>query len=289
MHQNRLASKINKLICLTVYITLVSCLLVPTQAFSGAWTAKKGSMYNKVSGNFFISNENFDSDGDRVSSPNEFTDLNLTYYAEYGWKDNITVFGSIPYKRVEQDPDDPALSSESTTEFGDVDIGLRYKFSDSKKGVMSVQGLVKIPEFYDEDERVPVGNGQYDVEVRFLYGKSLYPRPMYYGLEFGYRFRTEDPSDEWKFLAEYGFNPNDKWALRAKLDVSISAKNGSGFNPNNPTLTNEFDLTRLELTVGRKLGERSWLEFSWTPPVAGEDTASGQTFTLAYVFQTGRK
>jgi hypothetical protein len=279
----------NRLHLLSASLIALMSLFFSVQAFSGAWTAKKGTMYNKIAGNFFISTEDFDSDGNRVSSPSQFTDTNITYYAEYGITDKITMFGSLPYKKVEQNPDNSALPSESTTDFGDVEVGTRYNFSDTKKGVISGQALVSIPGLYDSDALVPVGNGDYQVEFRFLYGKSLWPRPMYYGLEFGYRFREGDPSDEWKFLGEYGYSPTDKWALRTKLDVTISAKNGAttGGGGLNPTLTNEYDLAKLELTVGRRVSKHGWIEFTWTPNIWGENTAAGQNFQLAYVFQTG--
>ena len=53
------------------------------------------------------------------------------------------------------------------------------------------RGLVKIPETYDEDDDVPLGNGEYEFEGRLLYGKSMWPViPGYVNLEAAYRKRS---------------------------------------------------------------------------------------------------
>lgn len=278
---------------LVACVTVILCLIFSAQAFAGAWTKKEGGTYNKASMNFFSSDEFFDDDGDRVDSDAEFTDLNITYYLEYGVNNNLTFFASVPYKSIESEPDGgptskgPPSLSIRTEDFGDIDLGLKYKFYDGEKGVFSVQGLVKVPEAYDEDEPLPVGNGQYDVEVRFLYGKSLYPRPMYYGLELGFRNRNEEPSDEYKYLVEFGYNPTKKVSLRTKLDGTLSAENADFVvdpSTGNPTLAPEFDVVKLELTLGYSLTKQQTFEFSWTPVVSGKNTGFGQTFSIAFIY-----
>ena len=151
----------------------------------------------------------------------------------------------------------------------------------------SLQGLLKIPEAYDADDVPPVGNGQYDFEVRALYGKSLYPKPFYYGLEGGYRFRAEEPSDEWKYLIELGYTASDTVYLRTKLDGTMSAKNADDAPPDftgNPTLAPDFDLGKLELTAGYTIKKNMYLEFTVTPTIYGRDTAVGNTFGIAFIY-----
>jgi len=80
-----------------------------------------------------------------------------------------------------------------------------------------VQGLFKAPYLYDEDSELPLGNGQEDFEGKLLFGKS-FGELGYGGLEVGYRIRTEDPVDEFRYLVEYGFDLNERTYLRTKLD-----------------------------------------------------------------------
>ena len=48
----------------------------------------------------------------------------------------------------------------------------------------------------------------------------------YIGAEAGYRFRSEDPSDEYRYLLEYGISAGDNLYFRTKLDGTESAGNG---------------------------------------------------------------
>jgi hypothetical protein len=253
---------------------------------AGAWTGPEGASYNKFGFNYFSSDQHFDRDSDVVDSGAKFTDFNFTYYGEYGLRDNLTVFTSVPVKKLESDPDTGPTATNSG--IGDIDLGLRYNLYNEDWGLISIQGLVKLPAAYDADDDLPLGNGQRDVEVRLLYGKSLYPKPMYFGAEVGYRWRAEEPSDEYKYLLEFGYSVTDKFSLRTKLDGTTSAKNadkissGPGDNPN-PTLAPDFDLGKLELTAGYTIKKNNYLEFTLTPTIYGRDTADGLTISIAYI------
>jgi len=231
-----------------------------------------------------------DDDGDKRSANSDFTDLNLTYYMEYGIRDNVTAFLSIPYKWIENDPD--VGGSSKTRGIGDQEYGLRYNIFNDDRGVFSIQGLVKVPDLADEDPGdLPLGNDQTDYEVRFLYGRSLYPKPVYFGLEAGYRYRSQAPSDEIKYLVEIGYNLNEKSYVRTKLDGTLSADNADDapapINPGdvNPTLAPAYDLGKLELTGGYKIDKKFSTEFTWTPYIYGQNTAAGNNFQFAVIMQ----
>lgn len=276
--------KRNRISRALISLPAIAVLLFSGLAYSGAWTGPQGAAYNKFGFNYFTSDEQLDGDGDSFDTGAEFTDFNFTYYGEYGFRDDLTFFGSVPLKSLEFDPD--AGSSVDNTGIGDIDLGIRYNLYNEDWGLISVQGLVKIPSAYDEDEDVPLGNGQTDIEVRLLYGKSLWPKPMYLGAEIGYRFRDEEPSDEIKYLLEFGYTVNDKVSLRAKLDGTTSAKNadsGTDF-AGNPTLAPDFDLGKLELTAGYTIEKNRFVEFTLTPVVYGRDTADGITLSVAYIW-----
>lgn len=273
-------------------LVFILCLSLTSEVIAGAWTAKEGASYNKFAFNYFFSDENFDSDGNRVSAGSDFTDVNLTVYVEYGIRDNVTAFFSVPYKWIETELDGGGGSE--TNGIGDQDIGLRYNFFNDDSGVLSIQGLIKIPDPLDENPGdLPLGNGQTDYEIRLLYGKSLYPIPIYFGLEGGYRFRTQDPSDEYRYLAEIGWTITDKYYARTKLDGTLSADNADpviippgtigGPGTVNPTLAPAFDLGKLELTGGYKIDKRYSAEFTWTPNIYGQNTAAGNNIQFAII------
>jgi len=151
-----------------------------------------------------------------------------------------------------------------------------------------VQALVQVPEAYDENDDLPLGNGQYDAELRLLYGRSLWPWvPGYCNLEAGYRWRAEQPSDELRYLVEVGSDLGKRFYARAKLDGTYSMDNGAHRDESgNPAATNNFDLGKLDLTLGYRLNSSWMLEAGYAPELYGQNTSAGATYTLALAFQT---
>ena len=190
-------------------LSFIMPLLWMAPCFAGAWTQAQGKSYHQFTVNYYYADRNFDDDGDRHDFANDgdFMDVNVNYYMEYGLFESLTAITSIYYKYLKFE--DNTIESK-TYGIPDIDLGLRYKISDTDAGIFSVQTIVKIPEAYDEDDTVPLGNGQYDLEFRLLYGKSLYPKiPGYANLEAGYRWRFESPADEFRYLLEFGMNFSD--------------------------------------------------------------------------------
>lgn len=271
--------------------TLLTIAMVATYAapsFAGAWTARQGAYYDKLAFNYYYSHETFNKTGTRSGTPNNgaFTDYNLSNYFEYGLFNSLTVINSIAYKWLENED---TANRTTGTGVGDVDLGLRYKLLDSDKvGIVSTQLLVKIPGAYDQKDSLPLGNGQYDTELRLLYGRSLYPLiPGYGNVEIGYRWRAEDPSDEIRYLVELGVDVSKDLYTRAKLDGTLSVDNGKKRDgTGNPTTTNNFDLGKLDLTLGYKAAPNWGVEASYVPSLYGQNTAAGATYSVALYFKT---
>lgn len=268
------------------------CLILMTagSVFAGAWTAEKGTSYHRIAANYYVTDQTFDEGGNsRAMDWNgEFTDINANYYMEYGLIDPLTVILSLYYKGIEREDD---YRKNETSGLGDVDLGLRYRLHTSSIGVFSVQGLVKVPEFYDEDDALPLGNGQYDYECRLLYGRSLWPYiPGYVNLEAAYRFRDDAPSDEFRYLVEIGSNLGKNVYARAKWDAIISMDNADEGTDvfGNPTSAMEYDLTKLDVTLGWQMTPKVGLEVAYTPAILGKSTAKGETWTLAVTWQPKR-
>lgn len=255
--------------------------------FAGAWTMPAGTYYARMAFNAYDADERFDLHGDRAEFPNngDFYDVNVTGYLEYGLRPNLTLIGNLVYKYLSLDDD--SIESE-TYGFGDIEAAVRYLIADTPGGVFSIQGLVKIPEAYDETDDVPLGNGQYDLEIRLLYGRSLYPMlPGYIGMETGYRFRIDEPADEWRYLLEIGGDFTEKWYGRVKLDgilgIGNAAHESDGFG--NPAATEEYDLGKLDICMGFRLSKRFAVEVGAIPALYGENTSAGTTWSVALVLQ----
>jgi len=262
----------------TTSLTLLG-LLVPTHAFAGAWTAKEGENYLKGAVNYFETSNRFGPE----NGFENFQNLNFNVYWEHGLKDNLTFFATGSLTDLQNRSDGQETSGSG---IGDIDLGLKYRVIDGPV-IVSVQGLFKAPYLYDEDSELPLGNGQEDFEGKVLFGKS-FGELGYGGLEVGYRVRTEDPVDEFRYLVEYGFDLNDKTYLRTKLDGIHAASSSdvdtlTAASAINPQLPLEFDLGRLEYTAGYKINDRFAAEITGTTAIYGDNTLKGTNIQFAIV------
>ena len=255
---------------------------IPTAASAGAWTAKQGDTYLKGAVNFFETSSRF---GPEDGFEN-FRNTNFNVYFEHGLKDDLTFFATGAFSDLENTSDGQTTSGSG---IGDIDVGLRYRLIDGPV-IGSVQGLFKAPYLYSDDSELPLGNGQEDFEGKLLFGKS-FGALGYGGLEVGYRVRTDDPVDEFRFLVEYGFDVNERTYLRTKLDGIHAASSsdaatgaqGALVNAVNPQLPLEFDLGRLEYTAGYKFTDTVAGEITGTTAVYGDNTLKGTNIQVALV------
>jgi hypothetical protein len=309
-----------------VFLTAAAVFWSTSYAYAGAWTAPRGAMYHKLSINYYQAEDLFDSNGHRAGqdADGRFTDLNATYYGEYGIIDRLTASTTFAYKALEFTDDSSGGTDPSTSGIGDIEAALKYRIHGGKAGIFSALTMVKIPEAYDEDDSLPLGSGQYDIEGRLLYGRSLYPAvPGYCGVEIAYRHRVDDPADEVKYLLEFGADIYRNLYGRVKLDgtwgmnngasqessgdsddCSSCEKDGTGRSASAGTsesstgdsgtgtgyatqyTTNEYDIGKLDLALGYKITPRWAVETGTVLDIYGTNITAGLSFFLAVVFQT---
>ena len=262
---------------------LASSAFYLSSATAGAWVGAEGHGYNKVAYAYYIADE---FRGDKADF-SEFIGQNTSYYGEYGIGNNFAVYGQLLYQDLKQTNSQGII--ETNSGFGDTELGLRYQWQ-AQPFVLSTSLLVKVPYLYDETDPLALGNGQEDVEFKVLLGKS-FNEYGYLGVEFGYRYRTEAPSDEYRYLVEYGFNINQNLYLRAKLDGVLSANNADDVPNTNDNLliTTEYDSGKLELTTGWVFNPSSQqkygLELTYTNDLYGENTLKGNSLQLGFTLE----
>lgn len=258
-----------------------AAILSSSLANAGAWVPKQGDGYNKLAYAYYEADK-FRGDNDNFS---EFIGENTSFYGEYGLGNNFAVYGQLLYQSLEQT--DANNVKQTNDGFGDAEIGIRYQWQ-ADPFVLSTSFLAKLPYLYDEDEDLALGNGQEDYELRVLLGKSL-NQYGYLGAEFGYRYRSSAPSDEYRYLIEYGFSVNENLYLRTKLDGVLSVENadsdsGSSDNTANLSVVPEFDSGKWELTAGWTFDSSSknkWgLELTYTKDIYGKNTLEGDSIQL---------
>lgn len=262
---------------LTSTAIATGALLFAMQANAGAWVGEKGTGYAKLG---FATYKATDYHGSNPSFI-DFESNSVSLYAEYGLGNDFSIFGSLLNQSYDQR--DTITGNTSASGFGDTEIGLKYQWQ-ANPFVLSTSFLVKTPALYDAEDGL--GNNQTDYEAKVLIGKSL-NEYGYFGVELGYRVRQDAPSDEYRYLIEYGFDVNESLYLRTKLDGILSANNSDAVAVNNANLSNpfEFDSGKLELTGGWRFDKHSGLdgygvEFTYTREIYGDNILKGNRFEL---------
>ena len=305
-----------------VYICLV-WMLAEGRSYAGAWCEPQGAFYGKLSINRYTTDKTFTSNSsqDHLANGGKFYDTNMTFYGEYGLHDRLTLSCSLPYKWLrssswndytENDVDKRRYVATHYTGPGDVEAGLKLGLI-KEPFVGSVQFLYKNAGLYTNREKILPGNNQSDYEIRLLAGKSLWPFPGYCGLEAGYRFRTKAPSDEFKYLIEFGMDIFGPLSLRVKLDgtksmhnarriptptparsayvdyatgqvIVSSSSDAAAQASSNPSLGLQYDLGKLETALCFKLTNSWFTELSYTAYPYGKNISSGCQYSFAIVY-----
>lgn len=280
-----------------VHLIKRACLLLLASVslnplFAGAWTPEKGKVYLKLSANQFKSSSNFTINGD-VFDPfdgfedrySKFKDRNYQLYLEWGVTNRLALVSSLTYKELEQRTKLPNLEvGADNSGFADFELGLRYRLT-TGPNVLSLGFLTKQPFLYESDDNFfMLGSAQEDYEVRLLYGRSL-GKGFYGGLEAGYRFRSGEPSDEYRYLGELGWSKG-RFFTRTKYEGVLAKDDfiAGSSNFGNPLLNPRYDLDTWLLTAGVTLTPRWHLEASFADTVSGKNTANGRNHQVAVVF-----
>ena len=273
----------------TLFATIVALLIMgfSCNAIAGAWTQPAGVFYEKFAFNYYSADHIFDSSGNRIRTPlnGKFSDHNLSNYFEIGITDRVTAITSLTYKWLHNEYTGADIRANG---LGDTDLGARIKLYDGRAGIVSSQFILKIPGAYGSTDALPLGNGQYDFEARLLYGRSLWPMiPGYANIEAGYRWRAGAPSNEFRYLGEFGMDFGKTLYGRVKLDGTLSTNDGSNMGSwGNPTATNNFDLGKLDLALGCKVRPSWGFEGAYVREIYGKNTSSGSTLTIALYIKT---
>ena len=285
-------------------LLLAVYLLFPTQVSAGAWTLPKGRLWVKsslfyqstdkqfCSGNLGFCNRHDRAPFDpftrgRSRSMVVFNDL---AYGVSGWFD---VGIHIPFYRLEfRDLSNP--TRPQTQKIGDIRFYAKYRFltqpvvASIRLGAKSPTGGINV-----DSEVVPIGEGQWDIEVSGDVGRSFSALPGYVNLSLGYRQRTVNqdfnfkPGDEFTLLAEGGWQVTPFLMGKASVGYLYSA------HPRALGIT--FKTQRRELltlapallwTPGRTLVFEAGVQW----PVRGQDIPAGPQFNfgLMYTFDLFR-
>lgn len=247
------------------------------EAYSG-FTRSQGTAYVKLALSTFTSNDFYDLAPNLNDRGQDFTQRNLSIYAEYGIIDGLTAIINAPLLRVNS-----YANTNTALGFGDVQLELKYGVD--LAGIKIAASLA--PEFPTGDANatvqtesglnliLPTGDGEFNVWSRIAvsYGLPLAALPWLDGwvsAGAGYNVRTDGFSNQVGFGAELG----TRWwgllivqaRMRGQFVPSDELKTSGGFIYGEGT---EF------ITVGAGLAavipNTNWaVSLDWEQPVAAQ-------------------
>ena len=179
---------------------------------------------------------------ERAAKPSmeELSDESISAYLEYGLRERLTLVATLPYKRLvykntevkvfKSDLLDTTITrihpDEINSGLADLELRLRwrvlrnpavvslalggkfplgYAMDQDSIGSLDAGGLgLGLSPVAGADNKIPLGTGERDFDLRLLVGKSLYPLPGYLTSTVGYRKRGGAFSDEFFYGFEAG-------------------------------------------------------------------------------------
>lgn len=167
---------------------------------------------------------------------------------------------------------------------GDVRAWLRWRLLNLHRGQtpIALRAGFKAPVGFQtlDAQIVPIGEGQWDVEVFGEIGHSFWPAPAYAELWLGYRVRTandltlKDPGNEFVYLAEVGVNPT----ARTLVKVTVDGFEGEKWTVEGRRTASSRRILTLQFGGAARTIGTLWTEGAVRLPVSGRNIAAGPQF-----------
>ena len=254
-------------------------------------------------------------------SVEELSDRNISAYLEYGLWERLTLVATLPYKRLvykntevkvfKSDVIDTTITrihpDEINSGLADLELRLRWRLL-RNPAVVSLALGGKFPLGYDIDQdsigsleagglglgpspvdgvagadnKVPLGTGERDIDMRLLVGKSLYPLPGYLTSTVGYRKRGGAFSDEFFYGFEAGVTHKRllvKGVVEGMRTMGDCGAMGQG------GLVGDQDILKLAPGLIWSLSKHLELGVDLFHIAAGCNTAAGTTYAVGLAFK----
>ncbi len=249
------------------------------------------------------------------------SDESISAYLECGLREHLTLVATLPYKRlVYKNTEVKAFKSdlldttitrihpdEINSGLADLELRLRwrllrnpavvslalggkfplgYDVEQERIGSLGAGGLGLGPSPVDggadADDKVLLGTGERDIDMRLLVGKSLYPLPGYWTSAVGYRKRGGAFSDEFFYGVEAGVTYKRllvKGAVEGTRTLGDCGAMGQG------GLVGDQNILKLAPGLSWSLSKHLEIGVDLFHIAAGCNTAAGTTYAAGLAFK----
>lgn len=212
--------------------------------------------------------------------------------AIYGVTDGLDLGLQVPYFDQVLD-DDTRSQAPADAGIGDLRAFAKWRLVQAPL-VVALEAGAKMPtgQFRNEDGLIPVGEGQWDADLGAKLSRSMWPLPVWVGLDMGYRVRLRnddidlDPGDEWLLQTEVGWKLHRRLWLALKLE-SVQGRAGRSFGLETASLQRR--ITYLSPTASYTLFGATAVEAAVRFSLTGRNYPAGHQWLLGLSMTLARE
>ncbi|NET71335.1 MAG: hypothetical protein F6K62_10520 [Sphaerospermopsis sp. SIO1G2] len=261
-------------------------LLLPAQLSAGAWVQPKGQTQNIVTYRYYETDEFFDLSGDERDKNGRYTKHEIQYYAEYGWRDTITLGTSLfmadetdTQRFISRDPFTGALAEqERVLELQGLhrsDIFLRYQLYRDDVYAVAIQPLLTLPAAYTGGVPRQVVEEDGALELGIMGGRNFtwLGRTHYVDTRLAYRQRFH-ADDQILMEALAGFRVANRWTVMPELQYTAAV---GGVDSRLTTIAgqNNYDLLKLQISALYQVNDKFGIQAGVFTHADGVNTGGG--------------
>jgi len=270
-------------------------------ALGGAWPRKAQSGYLQLGFSTIGYDKVYDSSGLKAPAAGRARDNVLQLLAEYGLSEDFTVGLAVPFGFISVKDYQPAVPPTSSmmvpppreisnAGIGDLTASAQLKLLQRGGSVLSAGVLAGFPAGDTTNaEGLWLGDGEFNVAPRILYGLSLRGLPAYLSAELGYNIRGVGYSDEIFGNLEAGYGMLER---RLYLIVLLSVLQSTNTEPSRDIpaarlglYNNNREFVALTPKVLYKFGTGLGVVASYATATSGRNVAGGAVLAASLFYE----
>lgn len=225
---------------------LALALLLPDPSRAGAWTLPPGDGLAIFTLTHSRADRFFDGAGGLTSGA-DFAKTEASLYLEYGLAEGLTLLAqsTLAAKQV----DGPVPDERAGLDYSE--LGLRLRLGRWNDYVFSAQASGRVPGASAPASPAEIGSTDPEVDLRLLAGRgfALGTSSGYVDLQLAYRLRLDDPPNEIRLDATFGWRPRPRWLALAQVFGTFADGSARG-------VFTDARFAKLQLSAAYELTER---------------------------------
>lgn len=196
---------------------IITAVTTPERLSASSWALDEGRT-QLVASLYHYETDQFIGMYGQTYPTEDYRKESLHYYAGYGLTDKLTLLGSLAQVYASQNQ----MNGQPDHNMGWADpaIGARYQLW-RQEGFATAAEAWYLHGWRDQDNSLPeIGTPFWEAEARLFqgYGSEWQGHHWYLQGGAGYRWRGDGRADQYRLIAEAGFEPVEDWTLSARWE-----------------------------------------------------------------------